>query len=200
MPTVGLTGSFGTGKSFVAGLFKKLGARIIDADKLAHKTLKKGSVAYKKIVAVFGKSVLGRGGSIDRKKLGRIVFDDKKKITKLNRIVHPIVIRQIKDKIRSSKNDILVLDAPLICETGLSGLMDALIVVKASREEQLERSMKKFHLSKEGVYKRIACQMPLKMKISKADHVIDNSGTRKETEKQVAKIWQDLKKGASVWR
>lgn len=200
MPIVGLTGGFGTGKSFVAGIFKRLGAKIIDADKLAHKTLKKGSITYKKIIAVFGRSILDAEGRIDRKKLGRIVFGNKREISGLNRIIHPVVIRQIKNNIRKSKNDILVVDAPLICETSLSGLMDVLVVVKASRQKQIDRCLKKFNLKKEDICKRMSCQMPLKAKISKADYVVDNNGTRKETLIQVMKIWQKLKKGERLWR
>jgi len=217
MPIIGITGGFGTGKTFVASLFKKLGAEVIDADRLAHQTLKKGSATYKKIVAVFGKAVLDTGGSINRDKLGRIVFDNKKKLARLNRIIHPVVIKQIKKRIRESKNDILALDAPLICETNLPDLMDVLVVVRSSRQKQIERCVKKFNMEKKDVCKRMACQMPLKAKISKADYVVDNDGTRKETKKKVNRIWQELKpfgkssglypergrrikKGVSLWR
>lgn len=200
MPIVGLTGGFGSGKSFVAGLFKRKGAKLIDADRLAHKTLKKGSATYKKIVAAFGKSILDRAGSIDRRKLGKIVFDDRKRLKKLNSIVHPVVIRKIKERAASSGSDVLVLDAPLICETNLSGLMNVMIVVKSSREKQIDRCVKKFNMKEADVCKRMACQMPLKSKMSKADYIVDNNGTRKETEKQVIKIWQELKKGVKAWR
>ncbi|MDP3792070.1 MAG: dephospho-CoA kinase [Candidatus Omnitrophota bacterium] len=200
MAIVGLTGGFGTGKSFVAKIFKKLGARIVDADKLAHNTLKKGSSTYKNIVSVFGRSILDTKGLIDRKSLGKIAFSDKRKIARLNSIIHPVVIKKIKDEIRSSKNEVLVVDAPLICETSLLGLVNVLVVVKSSREKQVDRCVKKFNLKKEDIYKRMECQMPLKAKIGKADYVVDNNGTRKETKKQVVKIWQDLKKGARVWR
>lgn len=200
MPIIGLTGGFGTGKSFVASIFGRLGAKVIDADKLAHKTLKKGSATYKKIVEAFGRSVLGSDGNINRKKLAKIVFASKRRVAKLNRIVHPVVIKRIKNEICSAKNDILVVDAPLICETSLSGLMNVLVVVKSSKNKQIERCVKKFYITKEDVCKRMACQMPLKQKVNKADYVVYNDGTRKETLKQVTKIWQDLKKGATAWR
>lgn len=200
MPIVGLTGGFGTGKSFVAGLFKKMGADVVDADRIAHRILKKGSVTYKRIVAVFGSSILDAGGSINRKKLGKIVFGGKEKLSMLNRIIHPVVIDEIKNKIRESKNDILVVDAPLICETGILRFMDKLIVVKASRQKQIDRCMKKFSIRKKDVCKRMTCQMPLKTKIKKADYCIDNNGTRKETEMQAKKVWQHIKKGARLWR
>jgi dephospho-CoA kinase len=200
MLKAGLTGGFGTGKSFAAAIFKELGAGIIDADKLAHKALKKGSATYKKIIAAFGKSVLDGNGLISRKKLGRVVFDNKRKVARLNRIIHPAVTDEIKKRIRSFKGKVLVIDAPLICEAGLCGLIDVLIVVTASKEKQITRCLKKFKIKKADVYKRIACQMPLKTKIKKADYVIDNNGTRKETRMKVIKIWQELNKGARVWR
>ena len=200
MPIVGLTGGFGTGKSYAASIFKKLGAKVIDADKLAHKALKKGSAAYKRIVAVFGKSILDSKGSIKRKPLGKIVFNDKKRLAKLNKIVHPYVIGAIKNRIKASKNEVLIIDAPLICETSFSDLVNVLVVVKASRKNQVNRCVKKLDMEREDVCKRMACQMPLKEKINKADYVIDNDGTRKGTVIQVKQIWRDLKKGAFLWR
>lgn len=200
MPIVGLTGGFGTGKSYAASIFKKLGAKIIDADKLAHKVLKKGSAAYKRTAAVFGKSILDPKGHIKRKALGKIVFNDKRRLAKLNKIVHPYVIGAIRNRIKASKNEVLIIDAPLICETSLSDIVNVLVVVKASRKNQVDRCVKKLDMGKEDVCKRIACQMPLKEKINKADYIIDNDGTRKETVIQVKQIWQDLKKGAFLWR
>jgi dephospho-CoA kinase len=200
MITVGLTGSFGSGKSYVAGLFKKLGACVVDADIMAHAALKTGSATYRKIVSKFGRSILHSDGSVDRKALGRVVFSDRKKLNALNRMIHPVVIAGIKKKMGAPGKGVLVVDAPLICEAGMSGMFDMLIVVKASRQKQIERCVKKFNLCEKDVCKRMACQMPLNAKIRRADHVIDNNGTRKETEKQVTKIWQELKKGATVWR
>jgi dephospho-CoA kinase len=200
MITVGLTGAFGTGKSFVAGIFKDLGARVIDADKLAHMALKKGSPVYKKAVAVFGRAILKRDGSVDRRALAGIVFNDRRKLAKLNGMIHPFVIGRIKGAIKSGGKGVLVIDAPLICETGLDRLFDTLVVVKASKKRQLQRCLKKFDLEEADVCKRMACQMPLEAKIKRADIVIDNDGARKDTKKQVTKIWQELKKGAIVWR
>ena len=193
MIIIGITGGFGTGKSFVAGIFKKLGAEVIDADKIAHEILGKDRTVYKKVVAVFGRLILDAGGSIDRKALGKAVFDDKKRLARLNSIIHPVVIRRIENEIKVSKKDILAVDAPLICETSLSRLIDVLVVVKVSAPRQIDRCVKKFKLDRKDVYKRIMCQMPLKTKIKKADYVIDNNGTRKRTERQVIKIWQELK-------
>ena len=99
MLIIGLTGGFGTGKSYVAGIFKGLGAKVIDADLLAHDSLKKGGPAYGRVAALFGPSVLAAGHEIDRRKLGRIVFDDNDLLKRLDEIVHPEVISEIKKKI-----------------------------------------------------------------------------------------------------
>ncbi|MCX5666442.1 MAG: dephospho-CoA kinase [Candidatus Omnitrophica bacterium] len=197
MRIVGLTGAFGSGKSFVASLFKKLGAKVVDADKIGHKALKRGSVAYKKIVAAFGKKILYADLSIDRKALAGIVFADKKKLEKLNRITHPCIIKEISGKIKKGrKGGFMVVDAPLICEANITGLMDALIVVKASKKNQVERASKKSGMRERDVCRRIAMQMPLKKKIRYADYVVDNNGTKEATKEQVRKIWRQLKKGA----
>ncbi len=197
MRIVGLTGGFGSGKSFVASLFKKLGAKVVDADKLGHKALNRGSATYKKIVAAFGKKVLSADLSIDRKVLAGIVFTDRKDLAKLNRIVHPVVIKEIVKRIGAAeKNEILIVDAPLICEANITGLMDALIVVKASKKNQVERASEKSGMQERDVCRRIAMQMPLKRKIRYADYVVDNNGTKEATKEQIRKIWRQLKKGA----
>jgi dephospho-CoA kinase len=197
---IGVTGGFGSGKTFVAGIFNRLGVKVIDADKLAHKAIEKGSAAYKKAVSKFGVTILRKDGSIDRRALAGLVFADKKRLAALNRIVHPFVLGRIKSAIKEYRADVLVIDAPLICETSLIDSVDILVVVKAPRKEQVARCVKKFRLKEADVCKRMACQMPLKAKVAKADYVIDNGGTRKETEKQVMNIWQEIKKGARLWR
>jgi len=197
MRVVGLTGGFGSGKSFVASLFRGLGAKVVDADKLGHKALKKGSVAYKRVVAAFGKNILLPDLSINRKALAGTVFANKINLEKLNRIVHPGIIKDINKRIcRASKNEVLIVDAPLICEANIAGLMDVLIVVRASKSNQIERCFKKFGMNEKDVCKRIAMQMPLNKKIRMADYAVDNSGTKEKTKKEVRKIWKELKRGA----
>lgn len=194
MRIVGLTGGFGTGKSFVASVFRKLGANVIDADKLGHKALRKGSITYKKVVAVFGNKILDSYHLISRKALADVVFANKKNLAKLNSIVHPGIIKDIRGRIcKAPSSEILIIDAPLICETNITGLMNVLIVVKASKSKQVERRSKKFGMCQKDVCKRIARQMPLNKKIRAADYVVDNDGTKEETKKQVRKIWQELK-------
>lgn len=190
---IGVTGSFGTGKSTVAGFFKKQGARVFDADKIAHEAL---FVRCEKIVKIFGKGVLKKDGEINRKKLGEIVFKNKALLRKLNSIVHPYVIKRIKEEIkkirRSKKQTVVVLDVPLLIEAGLQGLVDKLIVVKAGLGQQIERCRKDYNLSGNEILERINAQMPIREKIRFADFVIDNSKSRERTRGEVKKIWERI--------
>jgi dephospho-CoA kinase len=193
MAIIGLTGGFGTGKTFVASVLKRSGARVIDADLIAQRTIMKGRPAYKKVVAAFGSGILDSARNIDRKALARIVFNDRRKLKKLNGIIHPEVIKIIKREIRESgKGRKVVIDAPLLVEAKLTGLVDRLIVVTASRARQVQRCRKKFRMNEEEVCKRIRCQMPLSKKVKLADFVIDNNGSRTRTERQIKAIWRNV--------
>ena len=185
---LGLTGSFGSGKTTVARIFKSFGAKVIDADRLAHRYLSAGTDTYKKIIRVFGSGILKKDRAIDRAKLAAAVFNHQGLLRKLNRIIHPEVIRDIRRKIRKTKAGLIVLDVPLLIEAGLIGLADKIIVVKISREKQIRRLVEKTHLSKKNILKRIKSQIPLAKKIRLADFVIDNSATIRETRKQVKEI------------
>jgi len=194
MTVIGLTGSFGSGKTFVASIFESLGAKVIDADKAAHKAIKKGTGAYGRIVALFGEDILDGRNEVDRKKLGKIVFADKALLKRLNGIVHPQVIKYIKGEVRRARSDagVLVIDAPLLVEADLAGLVDKLVVVKCSKTKQVERCEKKFCLKKGEVLRRIASQIPLRRKMAMADYVIENSQAKLETRKQVRKLWEEM--------
>jgi dephospho-CoA kinase len=193
MTVLGLTGGFGTGKTFVASILKRSGAKVLDADAIAQRALAKGRPAYKKVVAAFGAGILDRARNVDRKALARIVFNDRRKLKKLNGIIHPEVITIIKREIRKSgKGRTVVIDAPLLVEAKLTGLVDRLIVVTVSRARQVQRCRKKFRMNEEEVCKRIRCQMPLSKKVKLADFVIDNNGSRTETERQIKAIWRNV--------
>ena len=185
---IGLTGSFGSGKSTVAGIFKKLGACVIDADSLAHECLRPGSVAYKKIIFIFGKSVVCKNQKIDRSRLGDAVFNDHRLLLKLNNIVHPEVIRRIRRSVKAAKSGLIVLDAPLLIEAGLHKEVDKVMVVKANQNNQIKRLQRRCSLNRAGILKRINSQIKLKKKISIADFVIDNNGSLQQTKKQVDEI------------
>jgi dephospho-CoA kinase len=195
---VGLTGGIVSGKSTVALMFKDLGAKIVDADKLGHSVILPHRPAWKKIVKIFGKDILQNDLIIDRKKLGKIVFANQSLLKKLNEITHPEIIKIIKKEIDSAKNKthnqqkILIIDAALIYEAKIDRLMDKVIVVYIDEGEQIKRLIKRNNLSKDEVSRRIKSQMPIKEKIKIADYVIDNSNSLDETKKQVEKIWKNL--------
>ncbi len=185
---LGLTGSFGSGKSTVARIFRSFGAKIIDADKIAHTVIKPRTKVYEKIINNFGKDILKRNKTIDRDKLSKIVFSNKHLVKELNSIVHPEVIRVIKQKIKTSSKRVIVLDAPLLIEAGLGKIVDKLIVVTVTKEKRIDRICKKTNLSRPDILKRIEAQISLRNKIRLADFVIDNSGTVENTKKQIQVI------------
>ncbi len=196
---VGVTGGMGSGKSTVSAMFKKFGAKVLDADKIAHLKMKKGERAYKKIIKEFGKSVLARSGEIERRKLADIVFKDKKALNKLCAIVHPEVIKYAEERVKKASKSpgvpAIIIDAPLLIEAGMDKMADALIVVKASAKTQIERYGKKTGLDRAGIKRRAQNQIPLKKKLALADYVIDNEGCKEDTRRIVGQIWREIKSG-----
>jgi len=189
---LGVTGSFSSGKSTVARLFSAKNTQVIDADKIAHSCLNSDRVIRQKVFAAFGPAVIGRGGVILRKELGKIVFSDKVALKKLNRIIHPVLKRLIAGRINASSKKIIILDAALIVEAGLKGWLDKLIVVKADPRQQVLRAKKKFSLSPVETLARIKSQSSIRAKSRLADFIIDNRGTLQQTKKQVAEIRRKL--------
>ena len=196
MLNVGLTGGIACGKSTVAGMFVKKGAYLIDFDELAHKVQEQGKPAWQRVVDLFGKEILGRDGTIDRIKLGNIVFTDKKKLTELNKTVHPFVYQEWDAQLQKiSKEDlhaIVLSDIPLLFEGRKHHLFDLTMLVLIEPEEQIRRLMARNHISREKAQNRLKSQMPIKEKIALADIVIDNTGSVSETEKIVNKTWRKL--------
>lgn len=193
MKVIGLTGSFGTGKTFVASVFRSLGAKVIDCDRIAHNIIRKGSGAYGKIIDVFGAGILDNSGNVNRKSLAKEVFGSSSKLRRLNKIVHPEVIKVIRVKLNSYKGEgVVVIDAPLLIEAGLSSLVDKIIVVKCSREKQIQRCGNKFRIEREEVSKRIKNQLSIRKKIRMADSIIDNSLSKSRTRNQVRKVWRGV--------
>ena len=189
---IGLTGSFKSGKTTVAKMFRKKKALVIDADKLAHAVIAPQTKARVKIVAHFGKCILNAKGEVKRKKLGEIVFKHKKELNWLSGIIHPLVISKLKALIKKYKKlypkRIIIIDVPLLLEAGLNSLVDKLIVVNCALAKQIERAKLKTGLKPDEVLRRINSQWPLAKKIKLADFVINNNGTLSETKKQVDEI------------
>lgn len=192
MLVVGLTGGFATGKSTVAAMFARLGAKVIDTDKIVHKEMRRGGRCCAPIIRAFGRQVAGKDG-IDRKKLGEIVFADRQKLKRLERIVHPKVRSGINEELKKYRGrEIAVIEVPLLFEAGFDRCVDTTIVVTASRRGQVERSRRSLKVTRTEAMRRISAQMPLRDKIRRADIIIDNSKTKTQTHKQVKAIWQKL--------
>lgn len=195
---IGLTGGIVGGKSTVASMFRDLGAKIVDVDKLGHSVILPHRPAWEKIIRLFGKDILRNDLTIERKKLGKIVFTNPTLLKKLNKITHPEIIKLIKREINLAKNKtnsqekILIIDAALIYEAKIDKLMDKIIVVYINKDEQVKRLVKRNNLSKEETLQRIKSQMSMKEKVKIADYVIDNSNSLDKTKEQVEKIWKKL--------
>ena len=192
---IGITGSIGSGKTTVSNLFKKHGFYVINADEIAHKMIKKNSGAYKEIIKTFGNKILDENKNIERKELGDVVFNDEKKLKKLNSITHPIIINEIKNRIikiqKKYENKAgIVIDAPLLLETGTRGLVDKIVIMKSGKNSILKRLGKKY--TKEKIEKILKAQIPLEEKLKHADFVIDNNGGLRHLEEQVKNIIEKL--------
>lgn len=196
MKVIGLTGNIGCGKSVVARMFEELGARVIDADRIARLVVEPGESAWKEIVQTFGEAILNSDGTINRGKLGEIVFNDKEKREALNRITHPRIVERIKEVIedfRKENVEVVIVEAALIVEKGgMKPLINDLIVVTADEETQIRRLIERNALSREEALSRIKSQMPLSEKVKYATYVIDNSGTLDEMRKQVEEVWKRI--------
>ena len=196
MITIGITGGYATGKSVVAGMFRKLGAKVVSADTIARTIMKPQTLVWKKVVKCFGKEILRKDKLINRKKLAEIIFTDSVKRQKLNQLVHPAVVdeikRVIKTTVKRGKPAILAIDAPLLFEAGIEGLFDRIIVVGCRTAVRIDRAKRRDELSKCQIFQRIQSQWSLKRKIKKADFVVDNSGSITRTRSQVNKIWNRM--------
>ena len=196
MKVIGLTGNIGCGKSVVARMFEELGARVIDADLIARLVVEPGEPAWNEIVQTFGEAILNSDGTINRGKLGEIVFNDKEKREALNRITHPRIIERIKELIeefRKENVEVVIVEAALIVEKGgMKPLINDLIVVTADEEAHIRRLIERNALSREEALSRIKSQMPLSEKVKYATYLIDNSGTLDETRKQVEEVWNRI--------
>jgi dephospho-CoA kinase len=193
---VGLTGGIATGKSTVSTMFAHLGAKVIDADLLAREVVMPGQAALAEIVAEFGPQVLGDDGYLDRKRLGAIVFADPARRKRLEEITHP-AIHARQQRILSVYEEeafegIVLWDAALLVESGGYKRMDRLVVVSTDPATELTRLMARDGMAAEEARGRIAAQMPVADKAALADYVIDNSGSRAETERQVRGVYKRL--------
>jgi dephospho-CoA kinase len=200
MLIVGLTGGIASGKSLVTRVLRELGAHVIDADKIVHDLLSSGQDACNEVIGHFGTGIRLSDGSIDRRMLGDIIFNDPGERAWLNNCIHPRVFeaynRQVRHIIERQPEAIVVMDAALLIETGYHKKVDKLIVVYATQQDQVRRLMERDRFTLEQALARISSQMPLDEKRKYADYVIDNTGTREASEQQTRELFEKLRQVA----
>jgi dephospho-CoA kinase len=194
---IGLTGNIATGKSTVAAMLARLGATVIDADKVAHQIMGRGGEVYDQIVAAFGPVVVGADGEIARGRLGRIVFDDPAELRRLEEIVHPAVGVEVRQRVLSAETAVVVIEAIKLIEAAWHHACHTLWVTTCPTEQQIERLMAERSLRFKEAKQRVAAQPPQIEKIRLADVIIDTSGDLAGTRRQVEVAWQAIGKGGS---
>lgn len=201
MLTVGLTGGIGAGKSEVSRLLVECGAVLIDADRIAREVVAPGTPGLTAVVEAFGEEILTEDGSLDRPRLGAIVFADKERLALLNSIVHPLVGARSRELEEAAAEDAVVVhDVPLLTENGLASLYDLVIVVDASTETQLERLVGRRGMSEEDARARMAAQATREQRRKIADIVIDNDVSLDELTRRVKDIGAELVRRAGADR
>ncbi|MHA4817383.1 dephospho-CoA kinase [Streptomyces aculeolatus] len=193
MLTVGLTGGIGAGKSAVSRLLASYGAVIVDSDRIAREVVEPGTPGLAAVVAEFGDGVLAADGSLDRAKLGGIVFADADRLRALNAIVHPLVRdRSAALQEAAGPDAVVVNDVPLLAENDLAGLYDVVVVVDAAPATQLDRLVRLRGMAEDEARARMAAQATREQRLAIADIVVDNDGTQAELAERVQKLWEEL--------
>lgn len=187
---IGLTGGIATGKSTVTKMLAELGIPVIDADKIAREVVEPNEKAYEQIVAHFGKDILFSDGTLNRKKLGSIIFNDESERKVLNGIVHPAIHEEMERQRTEylKQHETIVFDIPLLFEGQTAMNFDKTLLVAVSEDVQFKRLLERDQMGEDDARQRIKSQIPISEKISLADEVIDNNGTREETHAQLLQI------------
>jgi dephospho-CoA kinase len=201
MLKVGLTGGIGAGKSEVSRLLVERGAVLIDADRIAREVVAPGTPGLAAVVEAFGEEVLAADGSLDRPRLGSIVFADAAKLATLNAIVHPLVGARSRELEEAAADDAVVVhDVPLLTENGLAPLYDVVIVVEASPGTQLDRLVRLRGMTEEDARARMAAQATREQRREIADIVIDNDVPLEDLERRVRDVWAELERRSQASR
>ncbi|MFD8539224.1 dephospho-CoA kinase [Streptomyces rubrogriseus] len=197
MLRVGLTGGIGAGKSEVSRLLVEHGAVLIDADRIAREVVAPGTPGLAAVVAAFGEEILAEDGSLDRPKLGSIVFADPEKLAVLNGIVHPLVRERSSALEEAAAEDAVVVhDVPLLTENGLAPLYDLVVVVDAAPATQLDRLVRLRGMTEQDARARMAAQATREQRREIADVVVDNDVPLQELRRRVKEVWDELVRGA----
>lgn len=196
MKVIGLTGGIGSGKSTVSQYLRELGAVIIDADTVGHEVFKPETEAWREVVAAFGKEIVASNGTIDREKLGAIVFSNSEARVRLNQIMHPRIHEVVKTQLEEYQRQgvaVVVLAAPLLLEAGWTSLVDEVWVTTAPEDTVLKRLKKRTRLSEPESRARIRSQLPTEERIKQANVVIDTDCHLGELRAKVKELWRRLK-------
>jgi dephospho-CoA kinase len=197
MILVGLTGGIATGKSTVASIFRRFGATVIDADQLAREVVRPGKPAWREIVKSFGKRVLLPDRTIDRPALGSIVFHNRRKLRRLEQIIHPRVAREqqrrARDIARRTPDALIIYEVPLLFEAGVNTRVDKIIVVTADRGTQVARLKRRNGLTRREAIQRITSQLPLAEKARRADIVLDGTKSKSSLSREIRRVVHDLR-------
>lgn len=190
---IGLTGNIATGKSTILNYLAEKGAHVIDADKVAHKTMTPDGAAYEKVIAEFGSTILDADGVIDREALGSIVFTDADAMARLEAIVHPATFELARWDMAQSEADVIILEAIKLLESGrIITLCDTAWVVTSKATTQLQRLTELRGMSEADARCRMDAQLPQADKIAKADHIIENDGSREELFARLDLLWEEV--------
>jgi len=187
---IGITGGLASGKTTVADMLVEKGAAKIDVDKIGHELLAENEDVKQAVIALFGEKILSEG-DIDRRKLRKEVFLDREKLENLNRLMHPLMIKRIKDEISRVSEGTLLIDAALLIEMGLNEVADFVVVVTADDTIKIKRAAN-LGVSEEEAKRIIARQTPVSEKLKFADYSIDNNGDLNTIKKGVNKLWKKI--------
>ena len=193
---LGLTGGISTGKNLISKYFIELGAYVIDYDEISRSVVEPGLPAWHDMVNYFGQEVLQKDGSIDRAKIGMIVFNNNKKLKKLESFTHPRIIAEAKKReneiIKVNPGAVIIHNVPLLFETGMDKSFDITIAIHIDKKKQLDRLIKRDGMSKEEAMNRIKSHFSTAEKTQRADYIIDNNGSMEETKQQVQELYSKL--------
>lgn len=190
MVTVGVTGGLGAGKSTACQFLKEKGAYIFDADEVAKNILQNNIDVQDKISEAFGPGIV-KGGKVDTQKLAKVAFSSEENQTILNDIVHPVVIEEFENKCSEVKNkeELFVVDAPLIFESGFDSHLDHTVVIYTTFKHRMERSLRRGNISRDELLRRMELQMPEEEKRELASYVIENNGSIEELKKHMYELY-----------
>jgi len=197
MLKIAITGGAGTGKSTVARMFKELGAVVLDADQIARAAAAVGAPAWRELRRLYGEDYFNPDGSLNRAKLAQRIFADPEARRQINALIHPLVAQELQEKVADLESqgvDLVMVEVPLLFETGREQAFDGVIVVSAPEAEQIRRLKSRDHRGDEEIQGILQAQGPLADKVSRADYVVDNGGGLDFTQQQVQNIWTQLQK------